>query len=61
MFAAGSLVCGLAGSIELLLAARAIQALGAAALLVTAHAALAGEADPAATAVHPTGGAAAGH
>jgi predicted MFS family arabinose efflux permease len=43
LFATGSLVCGLAGSIELLLAARAIQALGGAALLVTAHAALVGE------------------
>jgi MFS family permease len=42
LFAAGSLVCGLADSIGVLLAARAIQALGGAALLVTAHAALVG-------------------
>ena len=43
LFAAGSLVCGLAGGIELLLIARAVQALGGAALLVTAHAVLVGD------------------
>ena len=43
LFAAGSLACGLAETIDLLLAARAIQALGGAALLVTAHAGLLGE------------------
>ncbi len=43
LFGVGSLVCGLAGSIDLLLVARALQALGGAALLVTAHAALVGE------------------
>ncbi len=43
VFGLGSLVCGLAGSIELLLGARALQALGGAALLVTAHAVLVGE------------------
>jgi MFS family permease len=46
LFAAGSLVCGLADSIDLLLAARAIQALGGAALLVAAHAGLVGEREP---------------
>lgn len=66
LFAAGSLICGLAGSIELLLIARAIQALGAAALLVTAHAALVGEAATTAGSVGdaakdwPTGAATAG-
>lgn len=48
LFAVGSLACGLADTIELLLAARAVQALGGAALLVTAHAALAGDAGEAA-------------
>ena len=43
LFAAGSLVCGLAGGIELLLIARAVQALGGAALLMTAHAVLVGD------------------
>ena len=43
LFSFGSLVCGLAGDLELLLIARAIQALGGAALLVAAHAALAGD------------------
>jgi MFS family permease len=43
LFATGSLICGLAGSLELLLVARGTQALGGAALLVTAHAALVGE------------------
>jgi MFS family permease len=43
LFGLGSLVCGLAGSIELLLGARALQALGGAALLVTAHSVLVGE------------------
>ena len=43
LFAAGSLACGLAETIDLLLAARATQALGGAALLVTAHAGLLGE------------------
>ncbi|MET0614961.1 MAG: MFS transporter [Thermoleophilaceae bacterium] len=43
LFSAGSLACGLAGGIELLLIARAVQALGGAALLVTAHAALVGD------------------
>ena len=43
LFATGSLVSGLADSIDLLLAARAIQALGGAALLVAAHAGLVGE------------------
>jgi predicted MFS family arabinose efflux permease len=42
LFGVGSLVCGLAGDIGLLLAARAVQAAGGAALLVTAHAALVG-------------------
>jgi predicted MFS family arabinose efflux permease len=40
LFATGSLVCGLANSLELLLVARGVQALGGAALLVTAHALL---------------------
>jgi MFS family permease len=44
LFGVGSLVCGLSDSIELLLIARAVQALGGAALLVTAHAVLVGEA-----------------
>jgi MFS family permease len=43
LFALGSLVCGLAGSLELLLAARVLQAAGGAALLVTAHALLGAE------------------
>ena len=43
LFAVGSLVCGLADAIEPLLAARAVQALGGAALLVTAHAVLVGD------------------
>ena len=42
LFTVGSLVCGLADGIELLLAARVVQALGGAALLVTAHAVLVG-------------------
>ena len=37
LFAAGSLACGLADSLEPLLAARAVQALGGAGLLVTAY------------------------
>ena len=44
LFVVGSLACGLADSLELLLFARAVQALGGAALLVTAHAVLVGEA-----------------
>jgi predicted MFS family arabinose efflux permease len=47
LFGLGSLACGLADSLEPLLIARAVQALGGAALLVTAHAVLVGE--PAAT------------
>ena len=43
LFALGSVVCGLAGEISLLLIARAVQALGGAALLVTAHAVLVGD------------------
>jgi MFS family permease len=43
LFGIGSLVCGLAGGIEPLLVARAVQALGGAALLVTAHAILVGD------------------
>jgi predicted MFS family arabinose efflux permease len=43
LFTLGSLVCGLAGGIEVLLVARAVQALGGAALLVTAHAVLVGD------------------
>jgi predicted MFS family arabinose efflux permease len=42
LFTVGSLVCGLADGIELLLAARVVQALGGAALLVTAHSVLVG-------------------
>jgi len=42
LFGLGSLVCGLADSLELLLVARGVQALGGAALLVTAHAVLVG-------------------
>ena len=42
LFTVGSLVCGLADGLELLLAARVVQALGGAALLVTAHAVLVG-------------------
>jgi MFS family permease len=45
LFTAGSLVCGVADELGLLLAARAVQALGGAALLVTAHAVLVGERD----------------
>ena len=40
LFGVGSLACGLADDLELLLAARAVQATGGAALLVTVHAAL---------------------
>jgi MFS family permease len=40
LFGAGSLACGLADDLGLLLAARAVQATGGAALLVTAHAVL---------------------
>ena len=43
LFGIGSLVCGLAEGIELLLVGRAVQALGGAALLVTAHAILVGD------------------
>ena len=43
LFGGGSLACGLAGDLGLLLAARAVQATGGAALLVTAHAALVGD------------------
>jgi predicted MFS family arabinose efflux permease len=43
LFSLGSLVCGLAEGIELLLLGRAVQALGGAALLVTAHAVLVGD------------------
>jgi len=43
LFGVGSLACGLADSIQPLLIARAVQALGGAALLVTAHASLVGE------------------
>ena len=43
LFGLGSLVCGLANGLELLLIARGVQALGGAALLVTAHALLVGE------------------
>lgn len=42
LFGLGSLVCGLADGLELLLVARGVQALGGAALLVTAHAVLVG-------------------
>ena len=42
LFGLGSLVCGLADALELLLVARGVQALGGAALLVTAHAVLVG-------------------
>jgi predicted MFS family arabinose efflux permease len=50
LFGVGSLACGLAESIGLLLSARAVQAMGGAALLVTAHAVLVGE--PAARGAH---------
>jgi predicted MFS family arabinose efflux permease len=40
LFAVGSLVCGVSGSLELLLAARAVQAAGGAIILITAHAIL---------------------
>jgi MFS family permease len=43
LFGLGSLVCGLANGLDLLLIARGVQALGGAALLVTAHALLVGE------------------
>jgi predicted MFS family arabinose efflux permease len=43
LFGIGSLVCGLAEGIELLLVARAVQALGGALLLVTTHAILVGD------------------
>jgi Major Facilitator Superfamily len=43
LFCLGSLICGLADSIEVLLGARAVQALGGAGLLVIAHALLVGE------------------
>ena len=43
LFGIGSLVCGLADSLGLLLTARGVQAVGGAALLVTAHAVLVGE------------------
>jgi MFS family permease len=42
LFGVGSLVCGLADTLALLLIARGVQALGGAALLVTAHAVLVG-------------------
>ncbi len=42
LFAGGSLACGIADSLDLLLLARAVQALGGGALLVTAYALLAG-------------------
>lgn len=45
VFGSASAVCGLAGSPELLLAARAVQALGGAAVLVTAFATLTAEGD----------------
>ena len=48
LFAVGSLAAGLADDLGLLLAARAVQATGGAALLVTAHATLVGDADEAA-------------
>jgi predicted MFS family arabinose efflux permease len=44
LFAAGSLVCGVSESLELLLAARGVQAAGGAGVLVTAHALLADDA-----------------
>ena len=40
LFAGGSVVCGVADSLDLLLAARAVQAVGGAGLLVTAYAVL---------------------
>jgi predicted MFS family arabinose efflux permease len=40
LFSIGSLVCGVSESLELLLAARAVQAVGGAGVLVTAHALL---------------------
>ncbi len=40
LFAGGSVVCGIADSLDLLLAARAVQAVGGAGLLVTAYAVL---------------------
>ncbi|HEX2414125.1 MAG TPA: MFS transporter [Thermoleophilaceae bacterium] len=43
LFAGGSLACGLADTLNVLLLARAVQALGGAALLVTAYALLAGQ------------------
>jgi MFS family permease len=43
LFGLGSLVCGLANGLDVLLIARGVQALGGAALLVTAHALLVGE------------------
>ena len=43
LFGLGSLVCGLANGLDLLLVARGVQALGGAALLVTAHALLVAE------------------
>jgi MFS family permease len=42
LFGLGSLVCGLANELDVLLIARGVQALGGAALLVTAHALLVG-------------------
>jgi predicted MFS family arabinose efflux permease len=44
LFAAGSLVCGVSESLELLLVARAVQAAGGAAVLITAHQILTGDA-----------------
>jgi predicted MFS family arabinose efflux permease len=44
LFTAGSLVCGLSESLELLLVARGVQAAGGAGVLVTAHAILADDA-----------------
>jgi predicted MFS family arabinose efflux permease len=44
LFSVGSLVCGVAESLELLLLARAVQAAGGAGVLVTAHALLTGDA-----------------
>jgi predicted MFS family arabinose efflux permease len=43
LFGLGSLICGLADELAVLLVARAVQAIGGAALLVTAQAALVGE------------------
>jgi MFS family permease len=43
LFAGGSLACGLADSLDVLLVARGVQAMGGAALLVTAYVLLSGE------------------